>query len=256
MGERCYMKSHHAYKNYGGRGISVDPRWRGKDGFACFVADMGERPEGRTLDRIDPDGNYTKKNCRWATHQEQQSNRRNNSARRVRQLLESLDINLNDEHLIDTPLRVAKSLREDLLVGYRRDASSILRTTFSCDNDQMVVLKEIEFYSVCAHHVLPFVGKMHIGYIPNGRVVGLSKLARLAECFSRRLQQQENLSTQIVDALDKHLKPRGCAVVIEAKHYCMCARGVAKQNSVMVTSAIRGVFDKPEVRQEFMELIK
>lgn len=257
MKERCHIETHHAYKNYGGRGVKVCERWLGDSGFENFTKDMGQRPEGKTLDRIDPDGDYTPKNCKWSTYKEQGENRRNSSARHIRRLLESLDLNLADENLIETPLRVAKALREDLLKGYKTSPSDVLTTSFTSDCKEMVVLKDIEMYSTCSHHMLPFVGKAHIAYIPNGKVVGLSKLARLVEVFSRRLQLQENLTTQIADSLMKYLEPSGAAVVIEAKHFCMCSRGVAKQNSVMVTSAVRGLFkDDASTRNEFFGAIK
>lgn len=255
MRERCTMDTHHAYKNYGGRGIRVCEAWQGPTGYENFLKDMGERPEGRTLDRIDNDGNYTAKNCKWSTPTEKSNNKRNSSAKHIRRLLESLDLDLTDENLIETPLRVAKSLREDLLKGYRQHPSDVLTTSFASEAKEMVILKDIELYSTCSHHLLPFVGKAHVAYIPNGKVVGLSKLARIVEVFSRRLQLQENLTSQIADSLMKYVEPIGVGVIIEAKHFCMCARGVQKQNSVMMTSALRGVFkDDHKVRDEFLRL--
>ena len=119
----------------------------------------------------------------------------------------------------------------------------------------MVVLKNIEFFSTCEHHMLPFFGKAHVAYIPNGSIVGISKLARLVEVFSRRLQIQERLTTQIADSLMDIIMPIGCGVVIEAKHFCMVSRGVNKQNSIMETSTLRGIFKEPDVKQEFLKLI-
>lgn len=159
------------------------------------------------------------------------------------------------EGLLETPRRVVKSWKK-LFEGYDKDPKEILSTVFTQKYDEMVLLKDIELYSTCEHHMIPFVGKCHIAYIPDGKVVGLSKLARLMECFTRRLQIQEKLTNQIVDAIDEHLKPKGVACIIEAKHFCMCSRGVEKQNSSMVTSALRGVFHEPEARQEFMGLIR
>lgn len=163
------------------------------------------------------------------------------------------------EGLRDTPKRVVKSWIE-LYGGYALDPKKILGTTFKQEGyayDEMVLLKDIELYSTCEHHMLPFYGKAHVAYIPNAnRVVGLSKLARLVDCFARRLQIQEKLTNQIADAIVEALQPQGAAVVIEARHHCMCARGVGKQNSAMTTSALRGVFkEKNEVRQEFLRLI-
>lgn len=162
------------------------------------------------------------------------------------------------EGLRDTPKRVVKSWIE-LYGGYALDPKKILQTTFKQEGyeyDEMVLLKDIELYSTCEHHMLPFYGRAHVAYIPNAnRVVGLSKLARLVDCFARRLQIQEKLTNQIADAIVECLEPMGAAVVVEAKHHCMCARGVGKQNSTMKTSALRGVFkEKNEVRQEFLRL--
>lgn len=160
------------------------------------------------------------------------------------------------EGLMHTPERVIKSWSK-IFGGYKENAKDVLRTVFvegACD--EMVLLKSIEFYSTCEHHMLPFFGKCSIGYVPSGRVVGISKLARLVEVFARRLQIQERLTGQVADALVEHLEPKGVMVVMEAQHFCMTARGVEKQDSIMVTSAIRGIFKLPEVRQEFMSLIK
>jgi GTP cyclohydrolase I len=165
------------------------------------------------------------------------------------------------EGIAKTPARVVKSWAE-LYGGYKLVPEKILGTTFKQEGykyDELILCKNIELYSTCEHHLLPFYGRAHVGYIPavGGRVVGLSKLARLVDCFSRRLQIQEKLTCQIADSIEEILRPTGVAVVVEAKHHCMCARGAGKQNSTMVTSALRGVFkDKPEVRQEFLDLIK
>ena len=137
------------------------------------------------------------------------------------------------------------------------DPEEILARVFTEKCDQMVVLKDIEFYSMCEHHMLPFIGRADVAYMPNGKVVGISKLARLVECFSRRLQVQERMTNQIASALQKYLDPVGVGVVVKAQHLCMVARGVEKQNSVMVTSALHGAFRKDaSVRREFLGLVR
>lgn len=162
------------------------------------------------------------------------------------------------EGIEKTPHRVVKSWLE-LFSGYSKDPKEVLGTTFAQEGykyNQMVLCKDIEMYSTCEHHLLPFVGKAHVAYIPTDRVVGLSKLARLVEVFSRRLQIQEKLTSQIADTIEEVLDPRGVGVIIESRHFCMCARGVGKQNSSMVTSALRGVFAEfPETRAEFFNLV-
>lgn len=175
----------------------------------------------------------------------------------VKNLLSAIGENADREGLLDTPKRVVKSWAT-LFGGYHMNPETILERRFSPDNyDQMVLLKDIEMYSTCEHHMLPFFGKVHVAYIPSKKVVGLSKLARLVECFARRLQIQERLTEQVADALEKHLEPKGCAVMIEAKHMCMVARGVGKQNSVMITSALRGLFKEDhKVREEFLAGVK
>ena len=143
-----------------------------------------------------------------------------------------------------------------LTQGYELDAQEILRgALFDENHNQMVIVKDIELYSLCEHHLLPFYGRAHIAYIPNGKIVGLSKLARVVDVFARRLQVQERLTTQLRDALEEALNPLGVAVVIEAKHLCMMMRGVSKQNSVTTTSAFTGEFEKQSTRSEFINLI-
>ncbi|MFI5342850.1 MAG: GTP cyclohydrolase I FolE [Chlamydiales bacterium] len=174
----------------------------------------------------------------------------------IRRIILFIGDDPDGEHCADTPKRVVKSWKE-LFSGYSKNPVDALGTVFSADGyDQMVILKDIEIYSTCSHHMIPFYGKAHIAYIPGKKVVGLSKLARLAEVFARRLQVQERLTQQIADTLMKVLKPKGVMVVIEAKHMCMCARGISKQNSSMITSSIHGVFKDSSVRSEFLELIK
>lgn len=159
------------------------------------------------------------------------------------------------EGLIKTPERVAKAM-QFLTQGYSQDAKAILESAkFHEQVSEMVIVKDIELYSMCEHHMLPFYGKAHVAYIPNGYITGLSKIARVVDVFSRRLQVQERLTTQILDAIKETLNPHGVAVVIEASHLCMMMRGVQKQNSVTTTSAFFGQFEHNETRSEFLKLI-
>lgn len=157
--------------------------------------------------------------------------------------------------LIKTPERAAKALHY-LTNGYHLDPSAVLLSAmFEEEYSEMVIVKGIEVYSLCEHHLLPFFGKAHIAYIPNGKIVGLSKIPRVVDIFSRRLQVQERLTHEVLQCIDDTLKPLGCAVVIEAKHMCMMMRGVQKQNSTTTTSAFTGQFNKVETRNEFLHLI-
>lgn len=159
------------------------------------------------------------------------------------------------EGLEKTPERVAKAM-QFLTQGYQQDAVAILNSAKFHENvSEMVIIKDIELYSMCEHHMLPFIGKAHVAYIPNGWITGLSKAARVVDVFARRLQVQERLTTQVLDAFEEALKPQGVAVVIEAKHLCMMMRGVQKQNSVTTTSAFSGQFMKEPTRGEFLRLI-
>ena len=175
----------------------------------------------------------------------------------IEQLLKELGEDVKREGLDRTPERVEKALRY-LTSGYDQDVNTILNDAlFVEDYDEMVVVKDIDFFSLCEHHVLPFIGKCHVAYMPRRKIVGLSKIPRLVEMYSRRLQVQERLTTQIANTLNEVLQPRGVAVVMEGIHLCMLMRGVEKQNSKAVTSAMLGAFrDRPETRAEFMELIK
>ncbi|NPD46569.1 MULTISPECIES: GTP cyclohydrolase I FolE [unclassified Lentimicrobium] len=159
------------------------------------------------------------------------------------------------EGLLETPRRVGKSM-QFLTQGYDQNPEDILKSAmFKEDYKEMVIVKNIELYSMCEHHMIPFIGKAHVAYIPNGYITGLSKIARVVEAFARRLQVQERLTTQIKDCLQDTLNPLGVAVVIEAKHLCMAMRGVQKQNSVTTTSDFTGAFRKKETREEFIHLI-
>ena len=173
----------------------------------------------------------------------------------IRNLLIAIGEDPDREGLKDTPKRVVKSW-DTLFGGYKQKAEDVLKTFFSIKCDEMIICKDIEFYSNCEHHMLPFYGKCHIAYLPNQKVVGLSKMPRLLEVFARRLQIQERLTEQIADSMMKHIEPLGVGVNIEAKHNCMVCRGVQKQNSVMVTTALRGVFKDDHVKQEFQRSIK
>lgn len=174
-----------------------------------------------------------------------------------REILRLLGEDPDREGLIKTPERVAKAM-SFITKGYAQDPIEILRSAiFKEEYQQMVLVKDIELFSVCEHHMLPFIGKAHVAYIPNGHITGLSKIARVVECFARRLQVQERLTVQIRDSIQQALNPLGVAVVIEASHTCMQMRGVEKQRSVTTTSAFTGCFlSDPRTRDEFMQLIK
>ncbi|HET7233677.1 MAG TPA: GTP cyclohydrolase I FolE [Longimicrobium sp.] len=173
----------------------------------------------------------------------------------VRRQLELLGEDAEREGLLRTPERVAKALSA-LTSGYHADVRDVVgQGVFAEDSDQMVMVRDIEMYSLCEHHLLPFFGKVHVAYVPDGKIIGLSKLPRIVEVFARRLQVQERLTQQIADAVCDVLQPRGVGVVIEASHLCMMMRGVEKQNSSTITSALRGVFrDDARTREEFLRL--
>lgn len=172
-----------------------------------------------------------------------------------KKILSELGEDINREGLERTPERVAKAM-QFLTQGYQQDAVSILNSAkFNEAVSEMVIVKDIELYSLCEHHLLPFIGKAHIAYIPNGWITGLSKVARVVDVFSRRLQVQERLTIQIMEAIKESLNPLGVGVVIEAKHLCMMMRGVQKQNSVTTTSAFFGEFEKDRTRSEFLKLV-
>jgi GTP cyclohydrolase I len=175
----------------------------------------------------------------------------------VRELLGELGEDAARDGLARTPIRVAKALRF-LTEGYAQDPVAILNgALFEVSYDEMVLVKDVDFYSLCEHHLLPFVGRAHVAYIPNGRVVGLSKIPRLVRMFARRLQVQERLTVQIAETLEEVLEPKGVAVVVEAIHLCMMMRGVEQQNAFAITSSMRGGFKTDsKTRSEFMELLR
>ena len=174
----------------------------------------------------------------------------------VRLLLEGIGEDVTREGLVETPDRIAR-MYEEIYDGMEEDASEHLKKRFHVDNDAMVLEKDITFYSTCEHHLLPFYGKAHIAYIPNGEVVGLSKLARTVEVFARRLQLQEQLTGQIADALEKELNPKGVMVMIEAEHMCMTMRGIKKPGSQTVTIVKRGVFENnKELEDTFFRMLR
>jgi GTP cyclohydrolase IA len=174
----------------------------------------------------------------------------------IRELLIAVGEDPEREGLLETPARVARAYRE-LLVGMRMDPEEVLTTTFDLGHDEMILVKDIELWSMCEHHLVPFTGVAHVGYIPNedGRITGLSKLARLVDVYARRPQVQERLTTQVADAMMQILEARGAIVVIEAEHLCMTMRGVRKPGSKTVTSAVRGVMHNAATRSEAMSLI-
>jgi len=173
----------------------------------------------------------------------------------VRRLIEFIGDDPNREGLQETPERVVRSY-EELFAGYKQDVAEVVKM-FESSCDEMVIVRDVEFYSTCEHHFLPFFGKAHIAYIPDGRMIGVSKLIRVLEVFSRRLQIQERLCQQVTDALDEFLNPKGSACVLEAQHFCMTSRGVQKQHSIMVTSSLTGAFREKgnAARQEFLSMI-
>jgi len=174
-----------------------------------------------------------------------------------RQILIELGEDPDREGLMKTPERAAQALR-DFTRGYHQDADELLnKAIFSEEYDDMIIVRDIELYSLCEHHLVPFFGSAHVGYIPQGKILGLSKIARLVDMFSRRLQVQERLTHEIAHALEVAIQPRGVAVVVQARHLCMMSRGVEKQHSSMVTSCVLGAFrDDHATRQEFMELLR
>ncbi len=179
------------------------------------------------------------------------------TAKLYQQLIASTGEDTNRDGLVKTPIRAAKAF-EFLTRGYDQSLDEVLNgAVFESDNDEMVIVKNIELYSMCEHHLLPFIGKVHVGYIPTGKVIGLSKIARIADMYARRLQIQEQLTKQIADAIMEVIDAAGVGVIVEAKHLCMMMRGVEKQNSVMTSSMMLGSFRKDHrTRSEFLRLVK
>lgn len=174
----------------------------------------------------------------------------------VREILKLIGEDVEREGLLDTPARVAR-MYEEIFAGYSADPAEVLGVSFDERHEELVIVKDIVYYSQCEHHMAPFFGKIHIGYIPSGKIAGLSKFARLVEAVTRKLQVQERITSEIADILNTELKPHGVMVVVEGEHLCMCARGVKKPGSKTVTSAVRGYFgNDAALRAEFMALIK
>ena len=175
----------------------------------------------------------------------------------VRKLLQYLEVDAKREGLEETPKRVIDSF-DEIFAGYKQKPSEVLASTFNAEGyDGIVLLRDIEFHSTCEHHLQPFRGRAHVAYIPTDKIVGISKLARIVELHARRLQNQERITKSVVDDIVDNLSPLGAGVILEAKHGCMQCRGVSKQNAIMTTSAMRGVFfDKAEARSELMQLIR
>ncbi|TYP70626.1 GTP cyclohydrolase I FolE [Paenibacillus methanolicus] len=174
----------------------------------------------------------------------------------VREILKLIGEDVEREGLLETPARVTR-MYEEIFAGYEVNPRDVLGVTFDEQHEELVIVRDIVYYSQCEHHMAPFFGKAHIGYLPSGKIAGLSKLARLVEAVTRRLQVQERITTQIANILDDTLEPHGVMVVVEGEHLCMCARGVKKPGSKTVTSAVRGEFrTSPALRSEFLSLLK
>ncbi len=174
----------------------------------------------------------------------------------VREILKLIGEDVEREGLLETPARVTR-MYEEIFAGYDVDPRDVLGVTFDEQHEELVIVRDIVYYSQCEHHMAPFFGKVHIGYLPSGKIAGLSKLARLVEAVTRKLQVQERITSQIADIMEETLKPHGVMVVVEGEHLCMCARGVKKPGAKTVTSGVRGEFrTNPALRSEFMSLIK
>jgi GTP cyclohydrolase I len=174
----------------------------------------------------------------------------------IAQMLKEIGEDPSREGLVKTPKRWAEAMK-DLTVGYDQDLDTVINgALFTAETDGMVIVKDIECYSLCEHHLLPFTGKVHVAYVPDQHILGLSKVARVVDMFARRLQTQERLTQQICDAIDETLKPKGIGVIVEAEHFCMMMRGVQKQHSICITSAVKGLIKKdPKTREEFLKLV-
>jgi GTP cyclohydrolase I len=243
-----------------GMGFEVAPTFVGAGAVVDDIIDSGRtRDDYIKVDRpflalVDKQGNSYDRALGWVHFPWELEPERDMESGVVR-FLQYLGLDVNDESIADTPKRVVKSWSE-LYAGYSQDPADILARTFPPDSyDEMVILSGIDFHSTCEHHLLPFTGVAHVGYIPADRVVGLSKLARLVDCFARRLQIQERMTVQIADSIESVLNARGVAVVVNAHHSCMGCRGVRKPRGRMITSAVRGLLQEPTARQEFMTLV-
>ncbi|WP_135556153.1 GTP cyclohydrolase I FolE [Paenibacillus cymbidii] len=174
----------------------------------------------------------------------------------VREILRLIGEDVDREGLLDTPARVVR-MYEEIFGGYEADLNDVIGVTFDENHKELVIVKDIVYYSQCEHHMAPFYGHVHIGYIPSGKIAGLSKFARLVEAVTRKLQVQERITSELADVIDEVLKPQGCMVVVQGEHLCMCARGVKKPGSKTVTSAVRGEFkSNAALRSEFLSLLK
>ena len=184
------------------------------------------------------------------------SNNREQIEHHIKQILSLIGEDVDREGLLETPARVTR-MYEEIFAGYDVDPRDVIGVTFDEKHEELVIVKDIVYYSQCEHHMAPFFGKVHIGYIPSGKIAGLSKFARLVDAITRRLQVQERITSQIADIMDEVLQPNGIMVVVEGEHLCMCARGVKKYGSKTVTSAVRGEFRRSSaLRSEFLSLIK
>ena len=222
---------------------------RTRDGFKERFPD---KPFIALIDKTDPGSEFSRDG--WI-HFPWDASETSDVEDHVVRILEYIGENPQREGLLETPSRVVRSWAE-LFGGYKIDVDKILDKEFEADGyDELIICRNIDFYSTCEHHMQPFYGRAHVGYIPKKKVVGLSKLARLVDAFARRLQIQERLTEQIAAALEKHLQPLGVGVLVEATHFCMVCRGVRKQNSCMTTSSLKGIFRKAEARAEFMALV-
>lgn len=217
-----------------------------------YVSTYG-KPFAALVDKQGDDKNWAQ--GKWISFPWERMARQVGVEENIVRLLQFIGDDPSREGLKETPARVVKSYQE-IFSGYKVDPEGIVKTFEDGKCDEMVVLKDIEFFSMCEHHLLPFSGVAHIGYLPQGRIIGVSKLSRLLEVFARRLQVQERLTCQVTEALDKYLQPLGSACVLEARHSCMSCRGVNK-NPLLITSSLTGVFrEKPEVRAEFLQLVR
>lgn len=212
-----------------------------------FYALVGKLETTSPTNRLRPDPDH------WYSFPWERMSQDDGPQDNVRRILQYIGEDVTREGLIETPDRVVRSYAE-IFAGYKQKPEEVFKVFDGTGCDEMVIAKNIEFYSVCEHHMQPFFGRACIGYVPNGKVIGVSKLARLLDVYARRLQIQERLTTQVTSALDQFLLPKGSACTIEAKHFCMICRGVNKQHSSMVTSSLTGVFRDAAVRQEFFAL--